>query len=77
MPSREDLCIGGYFDLDQGGRRLWFGSQPVSLKHINSMPILALARIPVQMEFLVGTRACWFRNLLLAQGGAKSCAGFG
>jgi hypothetical protein len=19
MPSREDLCIGGYFDLDQGG----------------------------------------------------------
>lgn len=27
----------------------------VSLKRINSMPILAAARIPVQMEFLVGT----------------------
>ena len=27
----------------------------VSLKRINSMPILAAARIPVQMKFLVGT----------------------
>ena len=43
-----------------GVRSLWFGSQFVSLKRNNSMSILALARIPVQMEFLVGTGR--FRN---------------
>src|ERR1017187_1254303 len=35
--------------------RLWFRSQPVSLKPINSIAILAAVRIPVQMEFSVGT----------------------
>jgi len=44
------------FDLYQG--RLWFRSQPVSLKRINSIAILAAARIPVQMEFLVATGIC-------------------
>jgi hypothetical protein len=33
----------------------WFRSQPISLKSINSIPIHAVAQIPVQMEFLVGT----------------------
>jgi hypothetical protein len=44
-----------FFDLDQGVSRLWFRSELVSPKHIDSMAILAAARIPVQMEFLVGT----------------------
>ena len=39
---------------------MWFRSQPVSLKRIISIAILAAARIPVQMEFLVGTGR--FRN---------------
>ena len=35
--------------------RLCFRSQPVSLKPINSIAILAAVRIPVHMEFLVTT----------------------
>jgi hypothetical protein len=34
---------------------LWFRSELVSPKHIDSMAILAAARIPVPMELLVGT----------------------
>ncbi len=51
MPSCEDLYTGGYFDLDQAWVRSWLERRSVSLKRINSTPILAPARIPVQMEF--------------------------
>ena len=44
--------------------RLWFGSQPVSFERINSRAILAVARIPVQIEFFVGTRGGRVASLL-------------
>ena len=34
-PSSEDLCIGGFFDLDQGAAACCFRSQPVSFERIN------------------------------------------
>jgi hypothetical protein len=34
---------------------LWFGSQSVSLKRIDSTPIFAAPQIPVQTELLVAT----------------------
>ncbi len=34
---------------------MWFRFQPVSFQRINSIAILVAARIPVQMEFSVGT----------------------
>ncbi len=43
------------FRSRSGVGRLWFRSHPVSRKRINSIPILAAAQIPVQMEFLVRT----------------------
>ena len=53
---RVRICVSEGISISpRGSARLWFGSQPVSLKRINSMPILALDRIPVQVEFLVGT----------------------
>jgi hypothetical protein len=53
--SSEVLCIGGFFELDPEVSRLCFRFQPVSLKQISSIAILADARIPIQMESLVGT----------------------
>src|ERR1039458_3556788 len=43
------------FRSRSGLRRLWFRSHSVSLKRINSRAIVAVPRIPVQMEFLVAT----------------------
>jgi len=44
-----------FFDLDQGPTVSTFLLQPVSLKRINSIEILAAAQIPVRMKLLVGT----------------------
>jgi hypothetical protein len=41
MLSSENLCIGGFLDLDQRPTVLTFRSQPVSLKRIHSIPIPA------------------------------------
>jgi len=49
--SSEVLCIGGFFELDPEVNSLWFRFQPVSLKRINSIAILADARIPTQWNF--------------------------
>ncbi|MFZ0244298.1 MAG: hypothetical protein WAL68_01305, partial [Candidatus Binatus sp.] len=59
MMKAADLLDGDHLSdpalHDWARVRLWFGSQSFSLKRINSGPILSLARIPVQMEFSVGT----------------------
>ena len=55
-PSPKD-SVSEVFRSRSGVGRLWFRSQPVSLKPINSIAILAAVRIPVHMEFLVTTGA--------------------
>jgi site-specific DNA recombinase len=53
--------------------RLWFRSQPVSLKPFNSIAILAAVRIPVHMEFLVTTgRYRYYVSRELVRGGRSS-----
>jgi hypothetical protein len=52
--SSED-SVSEVFQSRSGVSRLWFRSQPVSLRSVDSIPILAAARIPLQMEFSVGT----------------------
>jgi hypothetical protein len=55
-PSSEDLRIGGFFYLDRGSAARGFGFRSLlSFERINSIAILAAARTPVQMEFLIGT----------------------
>jgi len=53
---RLEISVSEVFRSRSGVSHLWFGSQPVSFERINSTAILAVARILVQMEFLVGTR---------------------
>src|ERR1035437_504673 len=50
------ISVSEGFRSRSGVSRLWFRSQPVSFGSVDSIPILAAARIPVQMEFLAGTR---------------------
>ena len=46
---------------------MWFSSQSVSFKRINSIQILAVAQIPLEMEFLVTTTVAGsFLSMILA-----------
>jgi hypothetical protein len=45
----------GIFDFDQGPIALTFRLEPDSTDRIDSIPILAVAQIPAQMEFSVET----------------------
>jgi len=49
---REKVEVG---DDRNGVGRLWFRSPPVLVRRINSIPTLAAAQIPGQMEFSAGT----------------------
>src|SRR5271167_2449541 len=64
--------------------RLWFRSPPLSLRRIYSIPTLAAAQIPGQMEFSAGTGGRLHSTIVKgrelqtqgqAQGGTTRCSG--
>jgi hypothetical protein len=60
--SSDDLGIG-CFSISIRGQPLVVQIAARSLKRINSTAILAAARIPVQMEFSLGTGICLYPNV--------------